>query len=296
MQNYFVEAKRMSDGVPTTVEIEFQNYRGKTVSAYAHMHDKIELLYCRSGAFKAFLNGVEHYFNKGDMLLINSNEIHQILSDTDSDNSYMVLKFEPEMIYNSTQAIFEMKYVLPFTLSRSTHPKIFRAEDLAINEIPELMNEINREFTEKKYGYELAMRVCICRLFLWILRHWSSEGLDLNIHSDISERMMYELQRVFDYVNNHFSENIAVSDMAKMCNMSYSYFSRLFKRIMNRSFSEYLNHIRISKAEKLLTRTNMNITEVAMEVGFSDTGYFIQKFRSLKGISPRKFKKLYEII
>lgn len=293
MQNYYVEPQETKDGVPATVIFDLQHYDGKMVSAYAHMHDKIELLYCVSGSFRALLNGKEFFFGTGDILLINSHEIHQVWSETDGDNSYMVLKLEPELLYNSSQAIFEMKYVLPFTLSHSTHPKLFRSSQLAAGNIPPLLFEIEREYSEQKYAYELAIRACICRLFLWILRYWSSQGFDLNMHNDISEKNMVKLQSVLDYVGEYYSRDISVADMAAMCNMSYSYFSRQFKQIMNRSFSDYLTHVRIFEAEKLLTSTSLNITEVAREVGFSDAGYFIQKFKQLKGISPKKFKTFY---
>lgn len=293
MKDYFVEPKAFKDGIPSTFEAQLQIFPGRMITAYAHIHDKIELLYCVCGSFKAVLNGVEHYFNQGDMLLINSHEIHQIYGNSDGDNGYLVLKIEPEMLYSSSQAIFEMKYVLPFTLSRLKHPKIFKSEELKKGAIPELMEEIKREYDNQAYGYELAIRSCICRLFLWILRYWKSKGFDLETTINISESTMRELQNVIEHVNNHYDDELMVSDMAKMCNMSYSYFSRLFKRVMNQSFSEYLNNVRISNAEKLLIETDKNITEIALETGFSNTGYFIQKFKQLKGTTPKRFKSLY---
>ena len=293
MKDYFIEPKALKNGIPSTFEFQLQIFPGRMITAYAHMHDKIELLYCISGSFKAVLNGVEYYFDKGDLLLINSHEIHQIYGNSDGDNGYMVLKIEPEMLYSSSQAIFEMKYVLPFTLSRLKHPKIFKAGELKKGAIPELMQEIKREYDQQAYGYELAIRSCVCRLFLWILRFWKANGFNLETTSNICEDTMKAMQKVIDYVDNNFSNDLAVVDMAKMCNMSYSYFSRMFKRVMGQSFSEYLNNVRISNAEKMLVETDKNITEIALDTGFSNTGYFIQKFKQLKGTTPKKFKKLY---
>jgi AraC-like DNA-binding protein len=76
-----------------------------------------------------------------------------------------------------------------------------------------------------------------------------------------------------------------------MLNMSYSYFSRYFKSLIGKTFSEYLTYVRITEAEKMLLTTDLNITEVALESGYSNSSYFIAQFRVMKGMSPRQFKK-----
>ena len=81
--------------------------------------------------------------------------------------------------------------------------------------------------------------------------------------------------------------------MARLCNMSYRYFSRIFKRVMNKSFNDYLNFVRITEAEKLLTATDMNITEIAYATGFSSSSYFIKIFSKYKNVSPSRFRKRF---
>jgi len=96
-------------------------------------------------------------------------------------------------------------------------------------------------------------------------------------------------------VENNYYNDITSLDMASICNLSYSYFSRAFKKIMKKNFKEYLNYIRISKAEKLLSTSELNITEIALAVGFSTSSYFIQQFKQYKGISPKQFKNKYMV-
>jgi len=83
--------------------------------------------------------------------------------------------------------------------------------------------------------------------------------------------------------------------MSKICNLNFSYFSRAFKRIMRKSFKEYMNYFRITKAEKLLISSNLNITEIAQAVGFSTSSYFIEQFKKFNSISPKQFRKKYLI-
>jgi len=157
--------------------------------------------------------------------------------------------------------------------------------------IPHLLFEILEECTLRKYGYELAVRTKINEIFLWFLRYWhkQNKSIDLNIASYQSAAS--RMGDVFKYVSENYGSDITAYDMAELCNMSYSYFSRSFKKIMKKSFSEYLTYVRISEAEKLLITTDMNITEIAMQVGFSTSSYFIQQFKNIKMISPKQFKK-----
>jgi AraC-like DNA-binding protein len=64
---------------------------------------------------------------------------------------------------------------------------------------------------------------------------------------------------------------------------------------MRRSFREYLNYVRVTKAEKLLTNAEFNITEIAMQVGFSTSSYFIQQFKQFKDISPKQYQLKYKV-
>jgi len=107
--------------------------------------------------------------------------------------------------------------------------------------------------------------------------------------------MVKRIQSVFDYIENNYQYNITAQEMAQRCNLSYSYFSRIFTRIMKRSFREYLNYVRITKAEHLLTASELNITEIALQVGFSTSSYFIQQFKRYKDISPKQYQLRYQI-
>ena len=153
-----------------------------------------------------------------------------------------------------------------------------------------MLNCILSEDTEKSYGFELAIRTSLGEVFLWILRSWHKKGLDLNLGSGLNQGVINRLETVFNYVDDHYDEPISVTDMAKLCNMSYSYFSRFFKKTMNRNFSDYVNLVRVTKAEHLIATTDKSITDIAFEVGFSTTSYFIDQFKKFKHMTPKKFR------
>ena len=290
---YYVEKKDMIDDLPLPFSVHNQESTGAVTMAYAHIHDYIEILYALSGEYRILLNNKDYYFSAGDMVLINSNEIHNIISLTEGYNNYIVIKFEPEILYTTTQSVFEMKYVMPFILNESTHQKVFKKDEIECSVIPDIIKGISKEYSEQKYGYELAIRADIFNLFLFILRRWNAQNIDLNINLEMNKDMVRRMQVVFDYVENNYQNDITSLDMADICSLSYSYFSRAFKKIMKKNFKEYLNYVRISKAEKLLSTSDLNITEIALAVGFSTSSYFISQFKQFKGITPKQFQNKY---
>lgn len=290
---YYEEKKPTINGLPSNMFCHIQQEKSPGLVVAAHYHNYIELLYGLSGCFDVHLNNGVYSFGPGDLVLINSQEVHQIEACTKEGGHYYVVRFEPEVIYTLSQNVFEMQYILPFTLNSYNHQKVFDHKVIDDTIIPDLIENIINEFFEKEYGYELAIKAYICRIFLWILRYWNKSGVELRNFLDIDQSLLSKFQNVFYYVSDHYADDLRVSEISKMCNMSYSYFSRTFNKIMNTSFNEYLNFVRISEAEKLLLTTDLNITEIAMRVGFSTSSYFIKQFKSYKNMSPKKYKKTF---
>ncbi len=293
--NAISEPKTTINGVTEKIHCLIQNFYEKHVACSAHYHTYIELIYCLNGEFSAWLNGKNYYFSKGDLLVISSNEVHEIYALSDSPSCYIVVKFEPEILYNSVSDTFDTKYVFPFTLDNTAPQKVFSYSEIYSTDIPKLMHNIIDEYSKKEYGFELAVKADICRIFLWILRHWNNMGINIPHTDALYREHIKSVQKVLEYLAEHYNEDVTADDMAKLANLSYSYFSRVFKQLMNRSFNDYLNFIRITEAEKLLISTDKSITEIAGETGFSSSSYFIKVFDKYKKASPSQFRKNFNI-
>ena len=86
-------------------------------------------------------------------------------------------------------------------------------------------------------------------------------------------------------------ENLSLDDYAKLCNMSKSNFIKLFKEEKRISPQKYIANIRLNIAKELLNTTNLNISEIAQNIGFEDTYYFSNFFKKATGLSPLNYKK-----
>lgn len=281
----------LQNNVELPIMIHHQPSVGTVMCTPAHMHEYIEMLYCTGGSYVIWLNGTRYEFSEGDLVVINSREVHSIYSLTEAQGGYICARFLPDTIYTSTSSAFDIKYVIPFILSNSKHPRVFKKEEIENTFIPDMMNEIFEEYKKKEYGYELAVKTDIARIFLWIVRYWHSLNIDFSAPDISSQDMIERMKMALDFISKNYYDDIKASEVAEMCNLSYSYFSRIFKQYMRKSFSEYLNYIRMSNAEKLLVSTDMPITQIASECGFATSSYFIKLFREYKGMSPKQFRK-----
>ena len=84
-----------------------------------------------------------------------------------------------------------------------------------------------------------------------------------------------------------------MNDMAELCHMSPGYFSKVFRREMGENFSDYLQRQKVIKAKKELEGTTESITQIALDLGFQDPGYFIKVFKKYEGITPSVFRKYH---
>ncbi len=259
-----------------------------------HYHNYIELLYGIECDAEIWCNGKTLRMRSGDLLVINSKKPHAVRSLI-PNSTYIVIKFLPQILYAAEQSVFEFKYIIPFVSDNEKYSKLFLREDMSNSDIPEIMNMVIDEWNRREYGYEIALRVCVIKIALWLIRRWHTEtGENLFGIPDETNSAIASIQRSIEYAQKSYS-TASSEEAAKLCGLSYSYFSRLFKRVMNKSFTEYVNGIRIAESERLLVTTSKSVTDIALDVGFSTTSYFIERFKKQIKITPKQFRKKYRI-
>ncbi len=109
------------------------------------------------------------------------------------------------------------------------------------------------------------------------------------------QKLNSEVQRLtrkaMAYIHEHYGEPIGRDDFARYVGVSEGYLSRSFNQETGLSLIHYLTRYRVQQAKQLLLTTDKTITEIAMEVGFSDSNYFSRVFRQEAGVSPVTFRQ-----
>ena len=93
------------------------------------------------------------------------------------------------------------------------------------------------------------------------------------------------------YVHNHRQEMVTMNDMARLCHLSPSDFSRLFRREMGENFINYVNRIKVQWAKERLRSSNDSVVQIAQELGYMDSSYFISVFKKFEGTTPLAYRQ-----
>ncbi|MBQ7794760.1 MAG: helix-turn-helix transcriptional regulator, partial [Clostridia bacterium] len=161
----------------------------------------------------------------------------------------------------------------------------FTSKDTDEMKISDLISDIMLEWNTMNYCFEMELRSKLLEFFTRILRHLYSNGFISEVGT-----IRPEVKKAIVYVTDNYS-TVSEKELARICHLSYNYFSYLFKKTIGKSFKDYLLDIKIFQAEKMLLSTEKSITDIAQETGFSTTSHFISQFKKKNGITPAKFKK-----
>ena len=112
----------------------------------------------------------------------------------------------------------------------------------------------------------------------------------LNQKQKLSYETQILIRQAMAYIHEHYHEPISRSDIAQHVNISNDYLTYCFRQELNTTPIRYIQRYRINLAKTLLKDTQKTITEIAMEVGFSDSGYFSRLFHRETGLSPDKYR------
>jgi len=157
-------------------------------------------------------------------------------------------------------------------------------------EVPEsflpALKEYMAEISDKDRLNKELVKALECRITHMILR--SLFGVDSNTEK-ISDR--FDVDKAAEFINEKYSENISVRDIASTIALSPSHFSRIFKKETGLTPQEYLIRVRLDRAKSFLMRSRKSVTEIALQCGFSSSAHFSSSFIKRFGKTPSEFKK-----
>lgn len=255
----------------------------------AHWHEHIELLYQYGGEANVMLAGQPVTLRKGELLFIGTREVHRISGD--SDCHYLCLRFSQELVDQAGGAGLAYRNCLPADTPELHLKYHYTADELKRGPVLNLLYDISQESNRQDLGYELAIRSDISRIYLWLLRDWEERGLLREQSTPLSQTEAQALDRVMDYIDQNYAESLTAADCAKLIGQGYSCFSRFFSRATGQSFSDFVCRVRLREAERRLTGTNDSVTDIALDVGFSSSSYFISCFKDKRGLTPLQYRK-----
>lgn len=265
----------------------------RNLAAGAHIHNEIELIYIMEGNMTFKMGNTQQEVRRGEIIFINCLTMHSSEVMSRVYTKICLLQFDPGLIYNS--GITDYKYLSPFIHHDSFNFHIFDSKaEKKYYALAELLTETALEFSNKRQAYELIIKSDLYRV-LSILYRENVLKSSINKNLIKEEVLFSKLEIIIKYVENNYFEDISLETACNMLNLNYHYFCRLFKKATGRSFVQYLNHVRVSVAEKLLLSTDRPIVDIIGVTGFSSLSYFNRTFKKIKGCSPTEYRKMIQI-
>ncbi|MCI6841614.1 MAG: AraC family transcriptional regulator [Clostridiales bacterium] len=168
-------------------------------------------------------------------------------------------------------------------LSLGDKLRIFRPENP--NEINRMYETINRELTSGTLHGRLMAAAEAYRMICAVI-----SCLEENSDESLTDSLV--VSDAVNYIHAHVSENITLSDLCAVCRgISPQYLCRLFKRYMEMRPVEYIRKVRISRAKKLLSNTDLTVQEVAAKCGFESPTYFYRCWNKTEKESPAEYRR-----
>ena len=93
------------------------------------------------------------------------------------------------------------------------------------------------------------------------------------------------------YIDSHLGETISMNAMANLCHLSPSYFSRLFRREVGEGFTDYVGRRKVESAKRELRNTDKSVSQISHELGYLNTGHFINLFKRFEGVTPLSYRQ-----
>ena len=233
-----------------------------------HMHSHLELIYIAHGYAKVFLDTKEYLLQEGDLFISFPNQIH-FYHHVEPIEGYLII-FEPNYFR-------ELKEL--FKTHVPEHPILHKEM------MPENIHDLLRDMRAKKTS-DLPLAIVAAKGLLMTLLADILPRFSLREHSSDQN----SVKRILVHCMEHYLEPITLESIAKDLYLNKCYISHVFNERLNISFKDFINHMRVENARKMLEK-GTNITEIAFSSGFASIRTFNRAFQKHLGMTPREYMK-----
>lgn len=270
-----------SMGIDFPVRIKRMEYHQPGPILKKHWHEEFMIFYIEKGNALIHCNLQAIPAKAGDLVVINSNDMHYLENCCHHLIEHYML-VDLTMLLSHKEDLCQTQYMKPLLQNLIRFQNKIENDEELIRQVLELF----REYEQKQPGYELWIKAGLYRIIVLLMRRHT-----VPVYNTTGKKRHHQLLPVLKYINDHYNQKITLNKLAGMANLNPHYFCRLFKDITGMPPIEYVNHLRIDAALKLLQQYHLPVGEAASSVGFNDSGYFSRLFKKYKKMSPKEAQK-----
>lgn len=244
-----------------------------------HWHEEFEILQVRSGEFLLTLDDVPYTLKAGDVAFITAEALH---GGVPQNCTYECVVFDMRLLLKSND---HCKQRIGMILNGrvAVQPHFVCGDKVIRYTIPPMFDALRARCE----GYELITLGC---LFQFLGEVYKFDALIREQMPDGTQgKRVLQLKRVFELIEESYASPLTLTQLAAAAHMTPKYFCRFFKEATHRTPMDYLCFYRIEMACYEMAAMDRNITEVALDAGFSSLNYFIRAFKKYKGVTPGEY-------
>lgn len=258
--------------------------------ALCHWHEDIEWVYIRSGQMNYYMNGKRVLLNTGEALMVNSRQMHYGYSENGQDCDFIRILCHPKIFI--TNSVLYQSYIAPVLSNPSLEYLHFKPDHPEDAEALQLLPEILRIKKEHPAAYEIEAAALLSLLWCRLLR--SHPMMPNEAAAKPKEPDLLVQRDMVSYIYSHYSESINLDEIAAAGKVCRNKCCQIFRRYLNQSPIDFLNHYRLEVSCHLLNNTKLSIAEICTACGFNHQSYYSKIFLRTYSCSPRDFRKRTE--
>ncbi len=253
------------------------------IEAIVHWHNEIELIFIISGKLNFSVDGENHIVSEGEIAVINSEQLHSCISDTERKSKYLLLQINSLFFKNLNIDINLIYY--SNVLSSHIDSKFYFPHTKDLFEYSQIITKI---LENKKNNYRSQISLS-CGNIISCLQNCQIARDSIDNNNSLVN--INRIKTIFKFIEANYTEDISITDLAEVENLSAYYLSHCFKQYTNTTFLNYLNNYRISKIQTDLLTTQDSITDIYLRHGFTNSKTFNRLFSKYMGCPPSEFRK-----
>ena len=250
-----------------------------------HHHDFYECYLFISGDVAYLIEGKTYYLEPGDVILINSKELHQAIINSKN------VTYERIVLWINRSFLKELsteKTDLYFCFESLNRKNVLRADFELQQNIRLLFKKLISMEGYKVIGYDLLCKAYIIELMV----HINNLSFNDNVRLDVDIKKSNLIDGIIEYININIEEDITVDELSERFYLSKFHLSREFKKHTGTTIHRYIIQKKLIEAKELILK-GISINSVYKQCGFGDYSNFFRAFKNEYGVTPKQF---YEIM
>ena len=258
-----------------------------------HWHPELEFTIITKGQMLYQINQQVFQISEGQVLFCNANALHTGHMFQNQDCEYTSITLDAKIIYGFHSSILKEKYVDPITQNFALSGLFFDMSQTWHKDILAYLRKIISFYEEQSSMFELEITIVWHQLWKIILENCHSTLIseEATAANPLEQASYQRVLSIMHYLELHYMDKVTLQDISDLLHLSSCECSRLFKKYMNTTLFSFLQEYRIERSVELLSHTDLTITEIAVQTGFSDSNYFTKTFVKLMGCTPSAFRK-----